>query len=810
MDPHTSRPDRAVGLTHAEATERLARDGANEVPEKSPHLIARLARKFWGLSAWMLELIAVLSLILGKRVDFGIALALLVVNATLSFFQEHRASAAVSALRRRLQITARVRRDGTWESLPARDLVQGDVVRVRAGDIVPADALLLDGELHTDQSALTGESQEIRKVKDDGLYAGSLVRQGEGTALVTATGRRTYFGRTAQLVETAHPQLHIEEVTSRLVKWLFAIVGTLVAVTVVLSLLREVPLAEVLPLSLVLLMSAVPVALPVMFTVSTAVGSMELGRRGVLVTHLSAVEDAANMDVLCADKTGTLTTNRLSVARVIAQPGFSEDDVLHAAALASNAANQDPIDVAFLAAASQRDRGDAAARRIAFVPFSPETRRTEAVVEVGGRRMRAVKGALRTLAELANIDRAPLSAIETQVTQGAEKGLRAIAVATGDVDGPLSFVGLVLLRDAPRPDSRALIDRLRSLGVRVIMLTGDALPVAQEIARELGIGHIVSASVLRVARPATGGQALDAMQGADGFAEVFPEDKFLIVKDLQAAGHTVGMTGDGVNDAPALRQAEVGIAVSGATDVAKSAASIVLMTEGLTGIIDMVRVGRSIYQRVLTWIINKVSRTILKAGLVVVAFLATGQFVISALGMVLLVFMTDFVKVSLSTDRVHPSQKPETWNIGPLVNVAVALGLLMLGEALGLLAIGWHSFALDQHPGELQTFTFLTLLFFALFSIVSIRERRAFWTSRPAPLLAVALAADALAGIAIGVWGLAELRPLPLEQMGMIVSYALVCCLGPNDAIKSWLIARFWTAAEDLQPQLVSASNVSA
>ena len=781
-----------TGLTEVEAIARRAREGANEVPEAPGHPLLRFLRKFWGLSAWMLELIAALSFVLHKRADLWIALALLVVNAVLGFLQEQRASAAVTALRRRLQVTARVLRDASWRAIPARELVGGDVVRVRAGDFVPADALVLDGELRVDQSALTGESQELEKRRDDALYSGSTVRRGESTAVVTATGTRTYLGRTTHLVETAHPKLHVEEVTARLVRWLFVIVGVLVAVALALSIARGIPLLDIVPLSLVLLMSAVPVALPVMFTVSTAIGSMELARKGVLVTHLAAVEDAANLDVLCADKTGTLTTNRLSLSGVLVQPGFTEDDVVRTAALSSNAANQDPIDVGFLRAAAERGLADPTAQALEFVPFSPETRRTESVVELGGRRIRAMKGALRTVAAIAGLDGGAVAALEQRVNEEARKGARVLAVARGEADAPPRLLGLAFLHDAPRPDSRRLIDELRSLGIGVKMLTGDSLAVAREIARELGLGEIVRAPELRGAGKDGGAGAADVVLRSDGFAEVFPDDKFFVVKTLQAAGHVVGMTGDGVNDSPALRQAEVGIAVSGATDVAKGAASVVLTTEGLAAIVDLVKIGRSIYQRVLTWIVNKVSRTILKAGFVVVAFLVTGRFVISALGMVLLVFMTDFVKISLSADRVRPSQKPESWKIGPLVEVAAILGVLMLAEALALLAIGWRRF--DLGDGTLQTFSFVTLLFFALFSVLSIRERRAFWRSRPGWVLLAALAADALVGTAVGCLGLAELRPLPLAEIALVAGYAAAWSLGPNDVVKRVLTERWWAS----------------
>lgn len=784
------------GLAGADAAARLRRDGPNDVPEKRSHPFLSFARKFWGLSAWMIELIAILSFILDKRVDFAVALALLIVNAVLSFLQEQRASAAVAALRSRLQVTGRVLRDRTWKLAPARDLVCGDVIRVRSGDFVPADAQIIDGTLQIDQSALTGESRELDKGSDDTISSGSIVKQGEATAVVVATGPRTYYGRTTQLVESARPKLHIEEVVSRVVRWLFLIVGSQVAIAVAVALLKGISLIEILPLSLVLLMSAVPVALPVMFTVSMALGSIELGRHGVLVTRLSAVEDAANMDVLCADKTGTLTLNRLSLSGALPQPGFAEHDVVRDGALASNEADQDAIDLAFLRTARERCGLEDAGKTLSFVPFSPKTRRTEAVIESNGQRCRVTKGALRSVAAAAGLDEAAIAALEERGNAEAQKGFRVIAVARAEGDGPWQLVGIAFLYDAPRPDSRQLIDELRSLGVGVKMLTGDALAVAREMARTLGLGEIIRAPDLRAAEKAAASSARELAHDAGGFAEVYPEDKFLVVKSLQNAGHVVGMTGDGVNDAPALRQAEVGIAVSGATDVAKGAASVVLTTDGLKGIVDLVKNGRAIYQRVLTWIVNKVSRTILKSGFVVIAFLVTGKFVISALGMILLVFMTDFVKIALATDRVRPSQKPESWNIGPLVRIAALLGLLMLAEALGLLAIGWHRFGLGSNEGQLQTFTFQTLLFFALFSLVSLRERRFFWASRPSTALTVALIAGGCVGILIGIFGLAEMRPLPLGQSAFIVSYALVFSLLVNDFVKTMMIAPHRPALE--------------
>ncbi|MDE2364148.1 MAG: plasma-membrane proton-efflux P-type ATPase [Hyphomicrobiales bacterium] len=781
----------ASGLSSAAAARRLSLDGPNDVPLQETRPLLDFLRKFWGLSAWMIELIILVSAFLHKWADMWVGLGLLIVNAILSFFQQQRAAAAVSALRSRLQVTARALRDGTWRAVPARELVVGDLVRVRTGDIVPADVKVTNGTLRVDQSALTGESQELAKDIGDALFSGSILREGEATAVVTATGIKTYFGRTTQLVESARPKLHVEEVVNRVVRWLFAIVGVLVAIVAIASFARGFSVWDILPLSLVLLMGAVPVALPVMFTVSMAVGSIELARRGVLITRLSAAEDAATMNVVCADKTGTLTMNRLSFVGAAPQAGFSSDDVLRSGAIASQEADQDPIDLAFIRAAREHALLDDQSAIVSFTPFSAKTRRTEAIVERNGLKSRVMKGALRTVATAVGLDGPAIAALESRATDEAQKGVRVLAVAAAEGDGPWRFVGLALLQDAPRPDSRKLIEELRSLGVAVKMLTGDAMPVARAVADLLGLGAIERAPRQQTGGEALMGQSIETLETAAGFAEVFPEDKYNVVKNLQAAGRVVGMTGDGVNDAPALRQAEVGIAVSGATDVAKSAASVVLTTEGLSGIVDLVKNGRAIYQRILTWIVNKISRTVLKSGFVVVAFLVTGKFVVSALGMVLLVFMTDFVKIALSTDHVHPSQQPETWNIGPLVTLAVGLGVAMLVEALGLLALGWFRFDLGDHIGQLQTFAFQTLLFFALFSLVSIRERRVFWASWPSKILAAGLSADACIGVLIGRVGLGELHPLPLSATALIIGFAATCCLGANDLIKCVVIKRF-------------------
>jgi plasma-membrane proton-efflux P-type ATPase len=799
-----------TGLTHAVVEHRRMESGYNEVAEKKGHPVLKFLKKFWGISAWMLELIMVLSAALGKYSDLVVVGALLVINAVLSFMQEHRAAGVVEALRKRLQVNARVRRESNWLVIPARELVPGDIVRVRPGDIIPADVKLLTGALSIDQSALTGESKDADKKPGEVLSSGSVVRRGEGNGVVLLTGAKTYFGRTTQLVQEARPKLHIEAVVAKLVRWLFVIVGALLGVVVILSLIRGAPLLEMLPLILVLLMSAVPVALPVMFTVSMAFGSKELAQRGVLVTRLSAAEDAATMDVLCVDKTGTITMNQLAVTGVIPLEQASESDVLFAGAHASQEANQDPIDHAFLSAANDRHVFDNLPKvtPISFAPFDAKNRRTEAVVEQNGQRFRVMKGAVRTVAEACGLQPPAIAALEARVSAPTAKGYRTLAVARGSETGTPVLVGLVSLYDPLRPDAKQLIAELRDLGVPVKMLTGDALPVACEIGQGVGLPNIRHMADLKAAGAQAGNAIIDPFAGADGFAEVFPEDKYTVVKRLQAAGHVTGMTGDGVNDAPALRQAEVGIAVSTATDVAKGAASVVLTEAGLTNIVALVEQGRTIYQRILTWIINKISRTILKAAFVAIAFMVTGKFVVSAFAMLLLVFMTDFAKISLATDNVRPSKKPETWNIGGFITVSVVLGVAMVVESLLLLWIGWSRFGLATNNDALCTFSFLLLLYFAVFSVVSARERHWFWATMPSKTFLSAIAADAIVGTVLTLVGLPGLKPLPWWQPLAIFAYAMVSCLVVNDALKVAMIK--WRVTNvaamkpvDITPQIV-------
>jgi H+-transporting ATPase len=785
--------DLRSGLTSASAADRLRRLGPNEVPEKKAHPLLLVAKKFWGLTAWMLELIIVLSLILRKYPDAVIVAVLLVTNAIVSLLEERKAAGAVEALKKELRINARVLRDGAWTTVPARELVPGDIVRLRAGDVVPADVQIANDSLAADQSALTGESLAVEKGVGGLVYSGSVITRGEATGIVLRTGAGTKFGRTVELIQVARPKLHMEEVVTKLVRRLLAIIGALLAMTVAVSIVRNMAILEILPLMLVLLLSAIPVALPVMYTVSMAVGARELAKRSVLVTRLSATEDAATMDVLCVDKTGTLTLNELSISQVFPMGSFTEREAVLFGALASQEANRDPLDLAFIKRA--RDMGwlDPNDVQESFTPFDAATRKTEAVARIGGRRLHVMKGAVTVIARACGLGPEDEQALEARVGELSGRGYRVVAVAVAEVEGGKPAVaGLVALSDKPRPDSKQLIQELHALGVSVKMLTGDALPIAMEIARDLGIGEDISRmSDLRDLIKTDPASALRQMEKSDGFAEVYPEDKYMIVQSLQAAQHVAGMTGDGVNDAPALKQAEVGIAVNSATDVAKSAASVVLTGEGLSGIVELVKNGRKVYQRINTWVLNKIMRTILKSAFVVGVFLVTGDFVISAFAMVLLLLMTDFMKISLSTDRVQWSPTPDNWNIKAFVRVAAVLGTLMAVESFAALALGQAFWHLRTSDPVVRTFSFEILLFSAVTSIFVIRERRRFWSSRPSRLLLSIMALDIIAGALISTFGISGLFPaLPVMMTLFLLGWNLAFSLILNDYVKVLLLKK--------------------
>jgi len=749
-------PPTPPGLSTDEAASRLRQFGPNRVAEVRRHPLRVLLGRFWAPVPWMLEATIVLELVARRRPEALIIACLLLFNAVLGAVQENQADRALALLRQRLAVGARVRRDGRWQPLPAEELVPGDVIHLRVGDLAPADVRLFEGAVSADESDLTGESLPVEKAAGALVYAGSRLRRGEASGEVTATGSRTYFGKTAELVKTAKTPSHLEALILAIVRQLVLVDGVLVAILLAYAGITHLPWSQALPFALILLVASVPVALPATFTVATALGAMEMAREAVLVTRLSAIEEAAAMDVLCTDKTGTLTQNRLAVGEVWAAAGGSAAEVLRWAALASEAATQDPLDLAILAAAGVEP--DPTPRRLGFEPFDPATKRSEGRYASAGGTWRAVKGAPDVVMGLAGGAEAAAAAAATRM---AARGARVLAVAADRGEG-LQLAGLVALEDPLRPDSAALVAALQGLGVRVIMVTGDSAATARAVAAAVGVRE------------------------QDVFAGVFPEDKLRLVERLQRGGHVVGMTGDGVNDAPALKRAEAGIAVASATDVAKAAASMVLTESGLSGVERAVETGRRIYQRMLTYILNKIMKTLEIGVFVSVGVMLTGRFVISPLLIVLLLFTNDFVTMAIATDRVGFSASPDRWQVGRLMRTAGTLAAMVLVLSFAVLAVGL--LVLHLPLAQLQTLVFVMLVFTGQGNVYLVRERGRLWHSRPSRWLVASSLADVAVVSLLATRGIL-MAPLPLPLVGALLGVVALYLLA-MDAAKVRILRR--------------------
>ena len=664
----------------------------------------------------------------GEYIEAAVIASLLFLNATLGFVKEGRATAAITALKKRLAPTAWVRRDGAWAMCPASELVPGDTVRLPLGALVPADARLVTGSVMVDHSMITGESVPVDAVPGSDVYAGALVRRGQAIAEVTATGSRTYFGKAAELVRIARASSTEQKAILSATRNLMFINGGAALLIIAYASMLSLPSADLISLALTALLATIPVALPATFTLSAAVGAQALARRGVLLTRLSAAHEAAAMDVLCADKTGTLTLNALEVVDVRAMPGFDRRHVLGLAALASSEGDHDPIDGAIRKAAA-KERGRAVTERsIRFIPFDPATRTAEAfVLDQNGHELRIVKGAFEAIAAIAEVP------AETRhlVDELAAPGNRIIAVATGR-SMSLRLAGLIAISDPPREDSAELVAALQGMGVRTLMITGDSAVTAATIAENVGIAGGVC--------PPERHSDDQSTDDFGVFARIIPEEKFRLVKALQNRGHVVGMCGDGVNDAPALRQAQIGIAVSTATDAAKAAASMVLTEPGLSGVVYAVREGRIGFQRLLTYTLNMLLKKIEIVLFLAIGLGLTGHAVMTPALMVLMLMTNDFLAMSLTTDRASPAPAPSRWRMQNVTGAAIALGVCKLLFSISVLAVGKYQFGLGTP--ELQTLAFVTLVFGAQSALYVVRERRRMWSSKPDGWVLVASATD--------------------------------------------------------------------
>jgi len=706
----------------------------------------------------MLEAAIVLELVLGKYVEAGIIAVLLLFNAALGFFQEGRAQATLAALKKRLALTASVHRDGVWKNLPATDLVSGDIVKLSLGGVVAADVKLIEGSVLLDQSMLTGESIGTEASPGFQTFAGALVRRGEAVARVTATGTRTKFGRTAELVRTAHVVSSQQKAVLRVVRNLAVFNGILIIILVAYALAHAMPVSEIIPLVLTAVLASIPVALPATFTLASALGARALAGQGVLPTRLSAVDEAASIDVLCADKTGTLTRNQLSVTTVRPMPGFDESHILTMAALASSDGGQDPVDGAIRSAASQKVAANPP-KLTHFKPFDPATKMSEATAtDPSLGTLRIIKGAFSVVSVLA----VPSPTATAAANELEAKGFRVLAVAAGP-PAAMQLMGLIALSDPAREDSAALVTELKSLGIRTVMVTGDAPATAAIVAHAVGLDGALClpGPIPSDVRP----------ESFAVFAGVLPEDKFKLVKAFQKTGNIVGMCGDGANDAPALRQAQMGIAVSTATDVAKSAAGVVLTNPGLAGIVAAVKEGRITFQRILTYTLNSVTKKIVQVLFLGVGLIMTGHAILTPMLMIIVMMVGDLLGMSLTTDNVRPSLLPNSWRIGNLTIAGIFLGASELVFCVGVLAIG--HFRMGLGIATLQTLAFFTLVCGNQATTYAIRARGRIWASpHPSRWLVSSSFADVLIAATLAGCGWL-MMPLPLWVVGSVLAGAI-------------------------------------
>jgi H+-transporting ATPase len=797
-----SSPD---GLTQAEAQKRLTQYGPNEIKEKKSNELLKFLSYFWAPIPWMIEAAVILSAAARHWPDFGIILLLLLANALVGFWEEHQAGNAIAALKATLAIKARVKRDGKWITPAARDLVPGDVIRVRMGDIVPADARLLEGDpVEVDQSALTGESLPATRKSGEAVFSGSIVRQGEAGALVYGTGANTYFGKTAELVQGAQSVSHFQRAVLKIGNYLIVLAVVLVATIIAFAIFHGDPILTTLQFALVLTVAAIPVAMPTVLSVTMAVGARLLAKEKAIVTRLEAIEELAGVDILCADKTGTLTQNKLTLGDPFSLNDVPADQVVLNAALASRADNNDTIDLAVLGGL-KNDQALKSYKVGHFQPFDPVHKRTEAAITgPDGRAFKVTKGAPQVILALSANTREVKPAVDKAVNEFAARGFRSLGVARAAADGKWRFLGVLPLFDPPREDAKATIATAQYMGVTVKIVTGDALAIARETAKTLGMGtNILDASHLGDEKQQGTMAVAKAIEKADGFAQVFPEHKFHIVADLQTCGHIVGMTGDGVNDAPALKKADCGIAVSGATDAARAAAAIVLITPGLSVIIDAIKESRRIFQRMNSYAIYRIAETLRVLLFMTLAILVFNFYPLTAVMIVMLALLNDGAILSIAYDNVHYKDQPEAWNMPVVLGIATVLGIIGVVSAFGLFYLGERVFHLDR--AHIQTLMYLKLSVAGHLTIFLTRTRGPFWSIRPARILWVAVLGTQALATLIAVYGV-FMTPLGWGWALFVWAYAVAWFL-LNDRVKLLAYRVLDSAKANHHPKLTPSSS---
>ncbi|HDL85595.1 MAG TPA: plasma-membrane proton-efflux P-type ATPase [Candidatus Acetothermia bacterium] len=770
----SSSPD---GLSSAEATARLSAYGANAIVEKKQSTILRFLSYFWGPIPWMIEIAAALSAVLVHWDELYIIVFLLLFNSVIGFWQEHKAANALEALKSALALKALALRDGKWGEIAASDLVPGDYIRIIQGDIVPADVKLVEGKyLSVDQSALTGESLPVTKQAEDVAYSSSIAHQGEMNGLVVGTGMHTQFGRTAELVQKAGAVSHLQQAVLHIADYLIYISLGLAMLLIIVQVFRGDPLITIFQFVLILVVASIPVAMPAVISVTMALGALALSREKAIVSRLQSIEEMAGVDILCSDKTGTLTQNKLTLGEVVPFADEDPQGVILAGALASGRNNPDPIDRAVIGALDNADKLDNY-QQMDFVPFDPIHKRTEAAIKASDNKtFKVTKGAPQVILDLCHPEDALANSVNSQVDAFAAKGFRTLGVARSENEGTWQFLGLLPLFDPPREDSAEMIKNAGEHGVQVKMVTGDNLSIAREIGQKLGVGtNILAADTIF-----DGNENLDhlsdktveAIEKAGGFAQVYPEHKYGIVKALQQRGHMVAMTGDGVNDAPALKQAEVGIAVSGATNAARAAAALVLTLPGLSTVVLAIEEARKIFERMNSYVIYRITETIRILFFVSLTMLLLNFYPLTAVLIILLAVLNDLPIMVIAYDNTWLDPKPVRWNLRRVLTLSTTLGLVGVVETFGLLLIGMRLFGLTG--AELRSLIYLKLAVAGHLTLFIARTRRRFFMKPyPAPiLLGAILGTQALAAAIVG-FGI-FVTPIPWIYVGYVWAYCLI------------------------------------
>jgi H+-transporting ATPase len=760
------------GLSQQESQERLEKYGYNEIEEERVNPILKFLSYFWGPIPIMIIIAAVLSAVLRHWPDMGVILALLVMNAVVGFREEYQADTAIAALKEKLALKARVKRDREWKTIPARELVPGDLVRLRIGDIIPADARLLEGDpVQVDQSALTGESLPVEHKSGDAVFSGSVLKQGEIDAIVYATGVDSYYGKTAELVKSAQTRSHLQRAVIRIANYLLIIAAVLAVLIIGVAISRHDSLLQVLQFVLVLTIAAVPVAMPAVLSVTMALGARVLAAKQAIVTKLTAIEEVAGIDVLCSDKTGTLTKADLTPGDPFTVNNVKPEEVIFTAALASRAEDQDPIDLAVLSGVKD-SKSLKSYQIVHFQPFDPVHKRTEAEVKgPDGKTFKATKGAPQVILALDPNSKKIQAEFDKAVNEFASRGFRSLGVARTDNKDKWQLIGIIPLFDPLREDSKDTIKTTRDMGLKVKMVTGDQVAIAKEIGRQLELGtNIVDASVFDETKHHETGQLADAIEKADGFAQVFPEHKYHIVDVLQQRGHIVGMTGDGVNDAPALKKADAGIAVAGATDAARAAASIVLLTPGLSVIIDAIKESRKIFQRMLNYAMYRIAETVALLGFLTLAIIIFRIYPVTAIMIVLLAILNDGAILSIAYDNVRYSNQPEAWDMRTVLGIATTLGAVAMLRSFGIFYLGDSVFHLNTDV--LRTLVYLNLSIGGHLTLFAARTKGPFWSIKPAPILLGAVLGTQAIATLIAVYGVL-MTPLGWTYAGIVWGYCL-------------------------------------